>query len=183
MIAASCMGVGVYYRFPCEYLGPHLTPHDAFHYYALLMPPLMAGVALGMAKLKTNQTLRVYLSIGLLLVPGIAYNLCHLRYLAAHFRTEARQIEAFKTSYVSDTAIVATDYFLSATFANRDQIYVYLQPPKGISVAQVFSLADVLIVNKTDRGPIEPYLSGRTARWSRIMETKNYVFYLKEKET
>jgi hypothetical protein len=175
------IGVGeeIYFRFPDEYLGPIHTPMASFYYYGLFMPPMMAAVALGIAGLKAGKQWRIHLSLALLLLPGIVYGLCQLGYLGS-MQPDVRQVEDFQAADVPADAVVVTDYALSAAFANRDQIYVYLQPPKGISLTQVFSLADVAIVRKVDSDQIEYFFFRQSSQqWRRIMESDNYLFYKK----
>ncbi len=174
ILAMTCVAGDIYFRFPYEYVGLAV-----FHYYGLLMPPLMAAVALGIAKLKPTQTWRLYLSLALMLVPGIAYGLCQFRWLTSPW-TEAQQIQAFKADFVSANAVVVTDYDLSAAFANRDQIYVYSQPPKGVSISEMFSLADVAIIDKANSERAESLFARLSPQhWRRVMESDNYVFYKK----
>ena len=84
------------------------------------MPALMAAVALGMARLKTNRRRLAQICFALLLVPGVAYSACQLLLLARP-DGEARQIQSFKAASVSPDAAAVTMSSLSAAFANRDQ--------------------------------------------------------------
>ncbi|HUI06099.1 MAG TPA: hypothetical protein VL486_03760 [Verrucomicrobiae bacterium] len=180
MLAIIGVGGEVYFWFPYDYVGGAFTSRGDFYYYGLITPLLMAAVALGVARLKPHQTRRLYVSLALLLVPGVAYGLCQLRYLARS-RSEAQEIQAFKRAMVPKTAAVVTDYALSATFANRDQIYVYLQPPKGVTPEQVFSRADVAVIPKVHTVKIEAlFLRPSPQTWVLVGTSPNYVFYRKQ---
>jgi uncharacterized membrane protein len=183
LIAGALMlvmiGVGgeIFFKFPYEFLGPDFLPPASFYYYGLFVAPMMAAVAIGIARLKPARSWRLYLSLALLLVPGIAYSICQLRFLCP-IMPEARQVEAFRAAEVTASSVVVTDYRLSAAFANRDQIYVYQQPPPGITPEEMFSRADVAAVLNLHTNEFESLLIEPPGQnWQRILETDHYTFY------
>ena len=177
MIAAIAVGGEIYFQFPYAFLGSSFVPPGSYHYYGLLTAPLMAGVALGIARLKPGQERLAQISLGLLIIPGIAYGACQLRILAQP-HDEARRIRSFVAAHVPANAPVVTDLGLPAGFANRDELYVYRMPPKGMTLPEIFDRAKFAFIYRPDSAQMEStILSHSTQHWHRALETTYYVIY------
>ena len=179
MIGMICTGGEIYFHIPFAFVGSSFSPPGGYYYYGLLMPPLMAAVALGFSRLKPGKYPVAAICLALLLVPGIVYTAGQSLLLTLP-TDEARQIESFKAASVRPDAVVVTDLALSAVFANRDQIYVYLFPPKSVSLPEIFSRADVAFIRKADSAGIQAtFLRSSLPPWHVALTTPHYVVFQK----
>ena len=180
MLGMICIGGEIYFRFPFAFVGASFAPPGGFYYYGPMMPALMAAVALGIARLKTNQHRLRQVCLALLLAPGIIYAAGQLLLLTRP-TDEARQIESFKAASVPPDAVVVTDASLSAAFANRDQLYVYQYPPRSVSVPEMFTRADFAFVLKTDSPGIQStFLQPSIQPWRVALTTTHYLVFKKD---
>jgi hypothetical protein len=179
-VAMICVGGEIYFQFPSTFLGSSFTPPGGYYYYGLLTPALMAAVALGISRLKPYQGGLDAVCFALLLVPGALYGLGQFG-LLAQSSDEASAIESYQAANVSSDAVVVTDLKLSALFANRNAIYVYLLTPLDTSVDEMFSRAQFAFLRKADAPAIEAGILSHSPRpWHRVLETANHVVYQKD---
>jgi hypothetical protein len=180
MVGMICVGGEIYFRFPYEYQGEWYSPPGGFYYYGLVMPALMAAVALGVAALRPTQIWLTRISLGLLLVPGTLYAACQLRYLAEP-GDEAKEITRFKTTSVPADAAVVTDMGLSSQFANRDQLYVYTIRSTNFSLPEMFARARFAFIRKDHSADIQSdFLSRSPPPWHRVLQTSGYDVFEKD---
>lgn len=174
-VTVLLMNSPIHFHFPFAFAGGksagYLSPVAPFHFYALLMGPMMAAVALGLSKSPAARR-RWLCGLAAILMggPGIFYALDKLKYLKAD--EEARQILRFVKNEISERDVVVTNYALSCLVANRDQSYVYNQPPKGVSIPEIFTRATVAVLGR----PLEPPVKNA---WKLAMQTAHYSFFKK----
>ncbi|HZQ47656.1 MAG TPA: hypothetical protein VFC07_11620, partial [Verrucomicrobiae bacterium] len=177
LVAVICVGGEIFFQFPQAFVGASFSSPGPYYYYGLLTPILLAAVALGMARLNANQKRLAQMCLALLIVPGIAYAACQLRILGQPDK-EARQIRAFAAASVPPDAAVVTDLGLPAYFANRNELYVYRDPPKGVTLPEIFARAKFAFIFRPDLPKIKAaFLDASPQHWRLALELPDYAIY------
>ncbi|MEQ1917941.1 MAG: hypothetical protein ABL955_01990 [Elusimicrobiota bacterium] len=185
ILAAAFMGsimlVGgeIYFRFPWEFVGAGFRKPGSYYYYAPYMALMMAALAVGLSRIESGRRWRVLMCAFFMIGPGLAFSAYQFRTYWNVPKDDIRAVRALMKEHVAPNAAVVTDHALSALFAERDELYVYRQPPPGKDVAEVFRRSTVAVIQRRDVVEMESgYLSESSARpWHMLAETVEYRFY------